>query len=71
MNDEAIKLVWRMVLNYMAGRREAMWRLYEEYVKSRYLYVSVGEILAWKGRAGDGRYNAVPGLFAVVESGVS
>lgn len=69
MNEEA--LVLRMVVNCMVGRREAMWALYEEYVKSRYLHVPIGEILAWKGRAGHGRNSTVPNMFAVVESGTA
>lgn len=69
MNEEA--LVLRMVVDCMAGKKEAMWRLYEEYVKSRYLHVPIGEILAWKGRAGHGRLNSMPMLSNVVEHGVS
>lgn len=68
MNEEA--LVLRMVVDCMVGRREAMWALYEEYVRMKRLHVPVWEILQWKGRAGHGRYNAVPGVFTMVESGV-
>lgn len=53
MNDEA--LVLRMVVDCIAGRREAMWALYEEYVRMKRLHVPVWEILAWKGRAGYGK----------------
>lgn len=67
MNEEA--LILRMEVNCIAGRREAMWALYEEYVRMKRLHVPVWEILAWKGRAGDGRYNAVPGVSSMVESG--
>lgn len=69
MNETA--LILRMVVDCMAGRREAMWELYEEYVKIRYLHVPVREILAWKEMTRCGRYNAVSGLFTVAESGVS
>lgn len=50
MNEEA--LILRMVVDCMAGQKERMWAVYDEYVKSRYLHVPVWEILAWKGRAG-------------------
>ena len=48
MNDEAIKLVWRMVLNCMAGQKERNKELYELYLRERHLYVTIREILEYK-----------------------
>ncbi len=50
MNDKALKLTWRMVLATIAGRRERTWELYEKYVRERYLYVTVREIIEAKER---------------------
>lgn len=69
MNEEA--LVLRMVVDCMAGRKEAMWRLYEEYVRMKRLHVPVWEILAWKGRAGYGGIDTLSLVQRVVKSGVA
>lgn len=45
MNEEAIKLVLRMVVNAMAGKREQNKALYEVYLRKRYLYVTIQEII--------------------------
>ena len=49
MTDTCIKLVFRMLLNMMIGKRERTWDLYEEYLREKYLYVTVQEILEVKG----------------------
>ena len=49
MTDTCIKLVFRMLLNMMIGKRELTWDLYEEYLRKRYLHVTVQEILEAKG----------------------
>jgi hypothetical protein len=49
VNDTCIKLVFRMLLNMMIGKRERTWDLYKEYLRERYLYVTVQEILEAKG----------------------
>ena len=49
MTDTCIKLVFRMLLNMMIGKRELTWDLYEEYLRERYLHVTVQEILEAKG----------------------
>lgn len=67
MNEDI--LILRMVVNYMAGREEALWAVYEEYVKSRHLYVTIQEILAWKRGGINGRNNTMSGLSAIVEFG--
>lgn len=69
MNEEA--LVLRMIVDCMVGRREAMWALYEEYVRMKRLHVPVAEIIEWKGRTRHGRNSTVPSLLTMVESGVS
>ncbi len=48
MNEEAIKLVLRMVVNAMAGKREQNKVLYESYLRKRCLYVTVQEIIETK-----------------------
>jgi len=48
VNDTCIKLVFRMLLNMMIGKRERTWDLYEEYLRERYLHVTVQEILEAK-----------------------
>lgn len=48
MNDEALKLVWRMVLNCIAGYRDRNEKLYELYLRERHLYVTIREILEYK-----------------------
>lgn len=44
------KLLWRMVLNAVAGKSDAVERLYEEYERAVRLHVTVREILEAKGR---------------------
>jgi hypothetical protein len=44
------KLIWRMVLNAVAGKSSRVEELYEEYERAIRLHVSVREILEWKGR---------------------
>lgn len=41
-----------MVVVVMAGQRRAVQELYERYLRERYLYVSIKEILEAKRRAG-------------------
>jgi len=48
MNEACITLVARMVVDIMAGDRQRVIDLYEQYRKERYLHVSVGEILKAK-----------------------
>lgn len=50
MNDTCIKLVFRMLLNTMIGKHEFTWDLYEEYLRERYLYVTIQEHLEAKER---------------------
>lgn len=50
MNDDIIKLIWRMVLNVMVGRRERIWDLYEKYLRKTRLYVPVREYVEWRQR---------------------
>jgi hypothetical protein len=50
VNDDIIKLIWRMVLNAMVGRRERTCDLYEKYLRKTRLYVPVQEILEAKGK---------------------
>lgn len=51
MNDACMKLVIRMILNTMIGKRERTWELYKEYLRERYLHVTVQEILEAKESA--------------------
>ncbi len=51
MNETCIKLVARMVLSTMTGKRDCTWDLYEKYVRERYLYVPVREIIEAKETA--------------------
>ncbi len=46
--DICLKLVARMVIAVMAGQRETVQELYEQYLRERHLYVSVREILESK-----------------------
>lgn len=46
--DICLKLVARMVIAVMAGQRETVQELYEQYLRERYLYVSIKEILEAK-----------------------
>ena len=48
VNDEALKLVWRMVLATMAGRRERTWELYEKYLRKIRLYITIKEYIDWR-----------------------
>lgn len=48
MNNEAMKLVWRVVLATMAGRKERTWDLYEKYLRKMRLYVTVKEYTDWR-----------------------
>ena len=49
VSETCIALVARMVVNIMAGKREQVWNLYEEFCRERYLYVTIWEILEAKG----------------------
>ena len=49
MNETCIMIVARMIVNMMAGEREQVWNLYEEFCRERYLYVTIWEILEAKG----------------------
>lgn len=46
------KLVARMVVAGMAKRWDTVQELYKQYLRERYLYVSIKEILEAKRRAG-------------------
>lgn len=48
MNDDILKLVWRMVLNVMAGKKKRNDALYEKYLRARHLYVTIEELLKSK-----------------------
>ena len=48
MNETCIMIVARMIVNMMAGERERVLELYEEYNRERYLFVTIGEILRAK-----------------------
>lgn len=48
MNETCVKLVTRMILNTMVGKHETVWDLYEQYLKERYLHVTVWEIIEAK-----------------------
>ena len=48
MNETCIMIVARMIVNTMAGERERILELYEEYNRERYLFVTIGEILRAK-----------------------
>jgi hypothetical protein len=48
VNDEAVKLVWRMVITTMAGRMERTWDLYESYLKKIRLYITIKEYTEWR-----------------------
>lgn len=50
MNETCMKLVARMLLNMMAGRENQVRVLYEEYLRERYLFISISEILEAKER---------------------
>ena len=50
MNETCMKLVARMLLNMMAGRENQVRVLYEEYLRERYLFISISEILETKER---------------------
>ncbi|WP_422447832.1 hypothetical protein [Thermoanaerobacterium sp. DL9XJH110] len=50
MNETCIKLVACMIVNTMAGRQKQTWDLYKQYVKERYLHVTIQEILDAKNR---------------------
>lgn len=50
MTDTCIKLVARMILNTMTGKQKQTWEIYEKYLRERYLYVPVREILEVKER---------------------
>ena len=43
------KLLWRMVLNSVAGKIDAVEKLYEEYERAVRLHVSIRELLEAKG----------------------
>jgi len=51
VNDTCIKLVFRMLLNMMISKRELTWDLYEKYLREKYLYVSIAEIIEAKESA--------------------
>jgi len=44
MDDIGLQLVARMVVAAMAGQRRTVQELYEQYLRERYLYVSIQEI---------------------------
>jgi len=46
------RLIARMVVAAMAGRYKVVQELYEQYLRERYLYASIKEILEAKRRAG-------------------
>lgn len=50
MNEQTYKLVARMVVAVMVKQYKVVQELYEQYLRKRYLYVSMKEILESKGR---------------------
>lgn len=50
MNDKALKLTWRMILNTMTGSKHRTWELYDKYIKETRLHVPIREILEAKER---------------------
>ncbi|MCM8901309.1 hypothetical protein KVG29_08760 [Caldicoprobacter algeriensis] len=48
MNEQIYKLITRMVVAVMAGRHKVVQELYEQYLRERYLYVSLKELLESK-----------------------
>jgi hypothetical protein len=48
VNDTCIKLIYRMILAAMA--REPTEELYQQYLRERYMYVTIAEILEAKER---------------------
>ena len=51
MNDTCMKLVARMILSTMTGKHKQTRDLYEKYLRERYLYVPIREILEAKETA--------------------
>ena len=52
MAEKIYKLVARMIVAGMVGQCRTVQELYERYLRERYLYVSIKEILGAKRRAG-------------------
>ena len=52
MVEKIYKLVARMIVAGMVGQCRTVQELYERYLRERYLYVSIKEILEAKRRAG-------------------
>jgi len=50
MNEQIYKLIARMVVAAMVGQYSVVQELYERYLRERYLYVSIQEILEAKER---------------------
>jgi len=50
MNEQIYRLIARMVVAAMTGQYKVVQELYEQYLRKRYLYVSMKEILESKGR---------------------
>ena len=50
VNKQVYKLVARMVVAGMVGQYSVVQELYERYLRERYLYVSIQEILEAKER---------------------
>jgi len=48
MNDDVMKLVWRMVLAMMGGKKERTWDLYEKYLHKTRLYITIKEYIDWR-----------------------
>ncbi len=48
MDDICLQLIARMVVAAMAGQHKAVQELYEQYLRERYLYVSIKEMLEAK-----------------------
>jgi len=44
------KLLWRMILATMAGKKRRTWNLYEQYKEETRLHVPVEEYMKWRKR---------------------
>lgn len=48
VNDDIVKLVWRMVLATMGGEKERTWDIYESYLRKTRLYITIKEYTDWR-----------------------
>lgn len=52
MNEEALKLVARMVVSSMAGKRKWVHDLHEKYLRATRLHVTIREYIDWRRKNG-------------------